>query len=225
MFGRPERAYWNRKFVVVVCGSAKPAASGKPTARGGAGAWESTNMSVLLESRNPPRARAAGGRGRGRALQVEPVPLSVRVMVPQPLVAQAAEPEPSAQEARTAPATRPVDSATAPTTQPADSGTAPTGRPTHPGTASAPQAAHPGAESAQPALAAASSVASAVARSLMEAQVAMAVQLQAGLTRLAALLGEAEQLTRQMQQQLASRAPGSDAAPVGGTAREPQPRG
>lgn len=56
-----------------------------------------------------------------------------------------------------------------------------------------------------PALSAASSVASAVARSLMEAQVELAVQVQAGLTRLLTLLGEAEQLTRQLQQQLAPR--------------------
>ena len=85
-----------------------------------------------------------------------------------------------------------------------------------------------------PALSAASSVASAVARSLMEAQVELAVQVQAGLTRLVALLGEAEQLARQMQQQLAARTSGGGATPSTQTpsppasgARQgpPQPRG
>ena len=122
-------------------------------------------------------------RGLNRVLGVQPVPIGARAVVPQPL----ARPPGNEGAQLAAPPAASAEEAGQQRRQPA--------------------------KGDDPALSAASSVASAVARSLMEAQVELAVQVQAALTRLLTLLGEAEQLTRQLQQQLAPRMSGDGTTP------------
>ena len=124
-----------------------------------------------------------------RLLKTRPVPTDVRAVKPMPLV----------------PAGGPAEA------RPAEAGTAaapsgapeirPPAQPEPPGTLQLPQAppSSPG-PGGDHGLAAACSVASAVARSLARAQVELAVEMQTGLSRLAALLGEASQLVQQLQQ-------------------------